>query len=484
MSRLADYRPGVLVLLAGACSMGLEIVAGRMLTPTFGNSVYTWGSTIGIFLTALSLGYYLGGRYSDRASMRSVSWLLGGAAIFSCFILLYGSDVITWAGELPYAASRAVLVPLIVVFGPPTALIGFISPFTAELVRPESTGEASGRVYALGTIGSILGTFATTFVLIPSMTTQTIIGLFAGVLAAGAVIARPWRHLLPGILLFVLIGSTLYIAAPELRPGTIYHTQSAYQQITVTEDDGIRKLYLNGALNSGEYMDAMFADSYSETYPPYLHIPQAMLDDVDDALFIGGGAFSVPKRYVDDGVNVTVVEIDPQVVDVAERFFRLNRSRYDIRVMDGRRFLSQTDETYDVIIVDAFHGHTVPFHLTTKEFLQLTRQHLDDPGVVLSNIVTAWRGPSADFYRSELATFQRVFPHVYAFSDSNPYIPQSLELVGTKGLDRFNASELAQDPVVDQYKLQDEISFMRYPEPSQAAILRDDQAPVETLTAE
>lgn len=477
-------RPGLLVALGGFCSMGLEVTAGRLLTPVFGSGVYTWGSTIGVFLTALSLGYYLGGRYSDRASVRGLGQVMAGASGLAFLLLVVSDPVIAWAGRLPLDPSVSVLVPLVVLFGPPTALIGFISPFAAEL-QDASTGQASGTVYALGTVGSILGAFAATFVLIPTFTTQTILALFGFTLAIGTIIAAPRAHLLMGAMLVLVGAATLMTVAPELRPGTVYHTQTAYQELAVVEQDGVRTLWLNGVRNSAEYING--SDAYPFSYPPYLHIPQAMMqqagEEVDSALFIGGGAFSVPRRYEEAGVNVTVVEIDPAVVQAAERHFGIDRSDYNVHVMDGRRFLRRTNQTFDVIVLDAYQGTEVPFHLTTVEFMRLVREHLNTPGVVASNLITAVRGPQAEFYRSEAATMQQVFPRLYRSYWASPYLTQNVELIATQGLPRFNASELRDSPVVDRYALGDELDHLELLGPVDGTVLRDSKAPVDSMLA-
>lgn len=478
-------RTGLLVALGGFCSMGLEVTAGRLLTPVFGSGVYTWGSTIGIFLTALSLGYYLGGRYSKLSSNRRLGQVLAGASMLAFLLLLLADPVLAFAGGLPLDSSISVLVPLIVLFGPPTLLLGFISPFAAEL-QDTSTGKASGTVYALGTLGSIMGAFTATFVLIPTFTTQTILALFGFTLAVGTVIAAPREHVVMGVLLALMGMATLMTVSPDLRPGTVYHTQTAEQELAVTEDDGVRTLWLNGVKNSAEYING--SDAYPLTYPPYLHLPQVLMEragqDVDSALFIGGGAFSVPRRYKDAGVNVTVVELDPAVVQTAEQHFGIDRSDYNIHIMDGRRFLRQTNQTYDVIVLDAYKGTEVPFHLTTVEFMRLVRDRLDDPGVVISNLITAVAGPQADFYRSEAATMHSVFPQLYRFAWNNPYITQNVEVIGTQGLARFNASQLRKSPVTAEYGLEDELEHMEEITSPEGEVLIDDRAPVDSMLAE
>ena len=176
------------VFASGLASMGMEIVAGRMVTPAFGGSIFTWGSIIGVFLAALSAGYALGGRYAgEYASRRSLVSLLAASALAVALIAAGGDAVIGLFEGLAVPARYAPILPVTVLFGPPTFLLGVISPFAAELSETESTGSASGRVYAVGTIGSIVGAFGATFLLIPAFAVPTNGLILAGLLVVGAV---------------------------------------------------------------------------------------------------------------------------------------------------------------------------------------------------------------------------------------------------------------------------------------------------------
>ena len=160
--------PEVAVFVSGVSSMGLEILAGRVVAPQFGSSIYTWGSIIAVFLAALSLGYHLGGkRAGTRATTDRLVRLLVGTAGYVALLIFFGDQLLLSTTALPLPSRFASLPAVILMFGPPTYLLGFISPYAAQLSRKEGIGEASGHVYALGTIGSIVGAFGTTFFLIP-----------------------------------------------------------------------------------------------------------------------------------------------------------------------------------------------------------------------------------------------------------------------------------------------------------------------------
>ncbi|MDY7081965.1 MAG: fused MFS/spermidine synthase, partial [Halobacteria archaeon] len=166
-------RTQLAVLVAGVSSMGLEILAGRIIAPEFGSSIYTWGSIIGVFLTALSLGYYRGGKRAKEASRSRLAVILLFAASYVALVVLFGDILLELSTRVPLPPRFSALTPVVLLFGPPVYMLGFISPYAAELSVKESTGESAGQVYAIGTIGSIIGAFATTFFLIPWLSVET-----------------------------------------------------------------------------------------------------------------------------------------------------------------------------------------------------------------------------------------------------------------------------------------------------------------------
>ncbi|MFB6254891.1 MAG: fused MFS/spermidine synthase, partial [Halobacteriaceae archaeon] len=149
--------------------MGLEILAGRIIAPEFGSSIYTWGSIIGVFLLALSFGYYQGGKQARvQASHLRIAWILLGAAGYVALVVFADRWILNATSLLPLPLRYSALVPVTILFGPPVYMLGFISPYAAELSNKETHGFAAGHVYAVGTIGSIIGAFGTTFILIPT----------------------------------------------------------------------------------------------------------------------------------------------------------------------------------------------------------------------------------------------------------------------------------------------------------------------------
>jgi spermidine synthase len=475
--------------------MGMEIVAGRMVTPAFGGSIFTWGSIIGVFLAALSAGYALGGRYAkEYASRRSLVVLLAVSALSVALIAVGGDAVLGLFEGLAVPARYAPIFPVTVLFGPPTFLLGLISPFAAELSDAESTGGASGRVYAVGTIGSIVGAFGATFVLIPTFAVSTNGLLLAGLLVVGAVSMAdrsPGTAASVGVALLVLAAASGVVVYGV--PGTddvLVETQTAYADLRVVEDDGVRTMYIGGVPQSAAYVDGR--EGYVFDYAKYAHLPLLFQNDTERALFVGGGGFTIPQRYREEypGVTVDVVEIDPAVVRVAKNQFGLIEGpRLNVHVDDGREYLQATNRTYDVIVLDAFRADRVPFHLTTREFMELVASRLDEDGVLVANVITARTGANAAFGRAMMKTMNDTFPRAYQFPTSGTPALQNIELVATKSGERYTREELRalaaeKDVGVD---LSGTIGRMRPAgevRTDGVPLLTDDYAPVDSLLAE
>ncbi len=484
-------KPELAVFVSGVASMGLEILAGRIVAPEFGSSIYTWGSIIGVFLAALSLGYYVGGkRAAIRATNERMALLLLATAAYVAALIFAGDLLLSSLSVYPLPARYASLPAITLLFGPPTYLLGFISPYAAELSEKRGVGQVSGHVYAVGTIGSIVGAFGTTFVLIPSLSVE-LIGLVFGVLlvATALAITLPSPSRKPAVAVAVvallLVGAVI---APSMGYSVngeiVYQTQTPYQELEVIDRGDTRTLFLDGQRHSA--MDLEDPDRHVFEYTRYFHMPYLMTEDVDRVLFVGGGGFTGPKRFVEEyDATVDVVEIDPEVIDVAEQYFDVEESsQLNVYNGDGRQFLEQTEETYDVIVLDAYKRDKVPFEMTTVEFMQLTSDRLSADGVLVANVISAPNGPASQFYRAEYKTMAQVYPQVYSFSTATPGVVQNIELVATKDDRRLTESDLHERNRQREIGLDlgDEIDTYESPPPTDdVPVLRDDKAPVDSL---
>ena len=473
--------------------MGLEILAGRIVAPEFGSSIYTWGSIIGVFMTGLGIGYYYGGqRAAERASEIAIAKVLIQATLFVAFLLVAGDLILQTADALPVPPRFASLIPITILFGPPALLFGFVSPYAAQLSTESSTGGAAGRVYSIGTIGSIAGTFGTTFFLIPWLGVATIelgLGLVLVVTAAKLVPEMTTVEWLRVATALIVLGGAFGANAYGLTTAgnTVYQTQTPYQELEVTDDDGVRTMYLDGAPQSAMYLPN--STEYVFDYTSYFHLGVLMQEDVDRVLFIGGGGFSGPKRFLDEypDAQVDVVELDPAVIRVAKEYFNVEETeRMTIYNEDGRTFLEDTDKTYDLIVLDAYRKDRVPFHMTTVQFMELAATKLDEDGALVANVIAARKGSGSQFYRAEFKTMDAAFPSVYSFPTSDTTVLQNIELVATKNPQGFTEAELRElnrqrdvgldlSTEIGQYRNASDVPTDDVP------VLRDDKAPVDRL---
>ncbi len=424
-SRLLRFlRPPLIVFVSSACTMILELVAGRIIAPYVGVSLYTWTSVIGVVLAGMSLGNYLGGRLADRwGSLRLLGllFLLGGLTSFG----VLAAD--TLGVRLPDAwpIVTRILVLTAALFFVPSLLLGTISPVVIKLAVHDlaRTGSTVGRVSAAGTIGSIVGTFATGFVLIAWFGTHVVVWGVAVVLLTMAALfliaSAPRGRLAWGAVALAIIagGSALALTQGWLRSPCNLETN--YFCIKVREETKggkpVRALILDRLVHSYSSLDdpATLVYSYERIYAEATAY-QAARHTTLRALFIGGGGYTFP-RYMEalyPASHLDVIEIDPGVTLVAHELLGLRR---DTRVRtfneDARTFLArQPDRQYELVFGDAFNDYSVPYHLTTLEFNQRVRAWLADDGLYVVNLID---GPRRDFLRAYVNTLRRSFAHVY-----------------------------------------------------------------------
>ena len=484
-------RPELAVFVSGVASMGLEILAGRMIAPQFGSSIYTWGSIIGVFLAALSYGYHRGGKQAaTQATVDRMARVFLLTAAYIAGLIFLGELMLQSTAALPLPSRFASLPAITLLFGPPTYLLGYISPYAAELATKDDLGEVSGRVYALGTIGSIVGAFATTYVLIPWLSINQIALVFGLISVVTAIVLLSPdidrdRVISIGVITFLLIGAAgSGLAGISVQGNAVYETQTPYQQLEVTDRGDTRTLLLNGQRHSA--MDLNDPQRHVFDYTRYFHLPLLLNDDIDRVLFIGGGGFTGPKRFVNDyNVTVDVAEIDPEVIDTAERYFSVEESEHlNIYNVGGRQFLQETNQTYDLIILDAYQKDKVPFELTTREFMELANNRLSTNGVLFANLISAPTGPASSFYRAEYKTMAQEFPQMYSFPTAQGGVVQNIEVIATKNESRVTETELLarnsrRSIGID---LREEIqNYRQPPDTTDAPILYDDRAPVDSL---
>jgi spermidine synthase len=444
----------VAVFLAGAALLSLEIAASRVLAPYFGNSLYVWGALIGIVLAGLSTGYWIGGVVADRyPTTRLLVAMLGVSSVLVLAIPFADGWVLDRLVDWDPGPRLNPLLATIFLFGAQSVILGTVSPIAVRLLGRsiERLGRTAGRLFAVSTAGSIAGTFATSFWLIPELGTDQVLASAAvALMFAAAAVALVERLVVAGALALALAGASVgavvslapesggTVSASQLRNWSpvyrqqnaderigeiedtqagfeILHTKdSQYHRIAVVEDQTSRYLRFDSSFQSGMFVDDPFKTRFK--YSDYLQLPIAYQPETKRVLYVGLGGGSAPKRTWRDfpGMQVDVVELDPEVVEAAYTYFEVPRGdpRLKVEVEDGRRFLASNDGPWDVIIVDAFYSDSIPFHLATREFLELARSRLAPGGLVAANIIGAVRGRDSRLFRSMLRTYRAVFPTV------------------------------------------------------------------------
>jgi spermidine synthase len=429
MGRIVSvYTPGVLsrfrfywvVGVCGGVLMALEILSSRVLAPHFGNSVYVWGSIISVFLAALSIGYLWGGRLADRyPSIAALGRLLALAAAFQALLLWIGPPLATWLGDLTGANPSGTLLATTILFGPASILLATVSPYAVRLAIHDlgSVGNTAGRLYALSTLGSLGGTLGCTFGLIPFLELHQIIGLLALLTAVTSLFALAdgfRRELAATALAALLVAACVPAVFSKVRltGDVIYERVTPYQTLVVHERGQVR------ALESDRVQQAAVDLRDGEPalhYPRWSPLALVLNPRIERMLVLGLGGGSTGgylQRRV-PALRVDSVDIDPAVPEVARRYLKFAPRPGDrVFVADARSFLRGSNERWDLIFCDTYIGLSVPFHLTTMQFMDEVKRHLTPDGVFMMNVAT---GLSDPFTQAIYNTVRDRFRTVYVF---------------------------------------------------------------------
>ncbi len=411
---------GGLVFTAGTGSMATEISAARLLAPYYGSSTVVWANVIGLVLASLAVGYWLGGRLADRRpSLRALGAVVAAAAAVIAATPFVAKPLLDLSVEgldqVSAGAAIGSFFGTLVLFSPPVVLLGMVPPYAVRLWIADlrGAGEVAGKVFALSTGGSLLGTFLPALVAIPLIGTQRTLLVAAALIAAGAALLLGARWLVLAVALAALLA--IPPGAVKAQAGTIHERESLYQYIQVVERGGARYLYLNEGIavhsvwRPGTVLTGGVWDTFL-TVPPLLGRP------LRSVAILGNAGGTVARAY---GVyyphaEIDGVELDPAVTEMGRRFFALGGNpRLRVFDEDARPFLARTDKRYDAILVDAYRPPYVPFYLATREFFRLARQRLTPGGVIAMNVATV---PGDDRLAAAVGgTLAHEFPRVVSW---------------------------------------------------------------------
>jgi spermidine synthase len=477
------------VFLCGAVVMVIELTGSRIMAPFLGTSLVVWTSLIGVILAAMSAGYWWGGRLADRRPERR---LLGRIILLAAFATAAVAGTKTFV--LGFLQSQgaglhaAAVWGTLLLFAPPALLLGMVAPFAVrlKLSHKRTGGQTAGNLYAISTLGSIVGTFAAGFVLIAWLGSTNILLLMAAVLALAALLAaRSGAGLKAGALAaFVAMLALSVHYDGRLAAAGFVDVDTPYNRVIVfngEEPENGRPVRVMITGPQGR-QSAMYLDHKTELVVPYTRyyrLVEHFAPGMKRLLVLGGGGYSFPKYALANypAVAVDVVELDPGVTRLARRLFDL-KDHPRLRVMeeDARTYLNRNRRLYDAILCDTFNSdYSIPFHMTTKEAVERIRDSLSPGGVVLVNLLSALEGDRGRLFQAIYATYAAVFPRVTAFA-LEPQSPAKWQNVIIAAF----ASETepgAAEPTAEMKNLL--ARRIGPPDPLNVPYLTDDYAPVD-----
>jgi len=501
MDFIKKYSLPFVVFLTGACVLVIEVVATRILSPYYGNTIFTVSSVISIVLAALSIGYYFGGKLADKYPKEKVFYsiiVVSGASVVLLHLLtLFLLPVIGYSLSI----ISGPIISAIILFFVPSLLLGMLSPFAIKLQSqyfPEKgAGTIAGEVFFWSTLGSIFGSLSAGFILIPKFGINQIVLSVALVLIALGLFPITkngfFKKTILKLFFFSILVILLIILFPSFKNNVVYSQDGIYEKINIYDGEyagkSTRFFKQDRSISGAMFLDS---DDLVFDYTKYYALYKVFKPDVENALVIGGGAYSIPKALLKDlpEATVDVSEIEPSLYKLAQKYFKLTETvRLNNLTDDGRRLLYDTSKKYDLIFNDVYYSlFSMPAHFTTQEFFRIAKDKLSEDGIFIANLIGDLSRQEPSLIMSEIKTFQTVFPNSYFFAVGSPSKigSQNIIFVGynsNKKID-FNSSEIKKDKNPTIQSLQEKVinpdrfEFSKYP------ILTDNFSPVEYLTAQ
>lgn len=487
----------LIAFVSGMAVMAMEISAARLLAPYFGTSSFVWTNIIGVVLVALSVGYYYGGKLADkhpRVDILLKLILLSGLIFLVIPWVVQPLAGIVTINALSFESASVVifissLVVTSLLFAFPLLVLGMTSPFIIKLysLQRQDIGNVAGSIFAVSTVGSIIGTFLPTLWFIPTLGTRLTITIFAALLIVVAATGLAVKKTaLLSLLLLLLPLSTVNASTIKSTPGLVAEDESIYQYIQVVRDteDNHYLIY-----NEGGGVQSVYNKNKVLTHVDYFNyfalLPYLVESSENKKILnigLAGGSLSrLFDHYFAGDVDIDGVEIDQKVIDLARTYFDLGAQSTEVYNQDGRIFLNYSQDRYDLIVVDAYSQELyIPWTLTTREFWSLVRDHLRPGGVVAINVNAT--SPDSELLQSVKNTMLSVFDHVYetkiAQEESwNYMISASQKQLPFRDLsDLVTQSDLAELGYIIAQETREITSDHRF------NVLTDDRAPIEFMT--
>jgi len=483
--------------VTGAAIMIVEILGAKMLAPFFGTSHFVWTAQIAVTLVGLAAGYYAGGRLVDLLPRARLLFLcILAAAVYLGFSVVFVESMSLSFLKLNLAAG-ALLTSTFLYFVP-LGLLAMVGPFAVRVLTESvhRVGGNVGRLTAVSTLGSFLGTMLIGYVLIPLLPNSLSMYSTSGLLAAvslGYFVLHDRRGPLnsAAVALFVFAGLIClaevrrHDAIAHVKVDVLFEGNSNFGQLQVVQLKETRQLYY---FNDGLLQNTYDADAKKSISPfsYLLHgLARAYTAEIKEALCIGMGVGIVPMTFVQEGAAVDVVEINPAIVPVARRFFDCEPERFRLHVGDGRQFLHGLDRKYDAIVLDAFLGDSSPGHLMTREAFAAMRAALNPGGTLVVNTFGEYEEgrefASASIERTLRAVFRSVRIHGEGVGNGNVYYAASdrEELKTLRGFDHETVHPSIRIRAMEAFEQQ----LPSLVEKGRGIVLRDDYNPVDFYDA-
>jgi spermidine synthase len=477
----------LLVFVVGMASLGAEIAAARLMSPYFGASTIVWANTIAVVLVSLSIGYWIGGRLGDdHPHLRGLCLMVGVASVLLALVPFAARPFLSISvdalDEISAGAFVGSLIGVLALVAVPIILLGACSPWAVRLATPDvdHSGRTAGRLYAVSTAGSLVGTMSAALLFIPFIGTQRTFLVFALTLAVVAAAGLGWRYLGVPAAVAGVIAIPVGTVKAETHAGdqVIFETETTSQYARVVEEaDGTRKLELNegvaehslyrpGSFLTGNYWDGLVV------------LPFATLTRAPERVAILGNAAGTAARaygHYFPAARIDGVEIDPELADIGRRYFDMHAPHLAIHNEDARPWLRRADGDYDVIVLDAYRQPYIPFYLATREFFELARDRLTPGGVVIVNI--GHPEGSSELERVIGRTMEEAFPMVFR----DPIEDENTLLVGAARGSADNLRAMASGLPTELQTIADVQAARVGSALPGGEVYTDDRAPVEWL---
>lgn len=443
MSRL--IRLQLSLFLISFVVMGFEMIAVRLVTPYFGNTIYTWGAIISVFLVGASIGYTIGGKAADHPAPDTFLRLFLVIGLLSIVCLPYVA-IFTLPLFSSFQVEYSVLFGAIAIFLLPNTAWGAVIPILMkEGLSSQLTGKRIGNFHTLSSFGSVAGTLATTYFFIPLLSIPSILAVFAGCLLFITMLLHFSK--VRDLLLFIPLLLSVFLPllyettnSPLQTEGKLIHrSSSSYHDLFVVdlpEFEGEKGHFRFLLFEANAFQGGMDVSDPEKILLPYtqdlISLAEHFVPGPRSVYMIGHGIGTLTSYFERTGSNIEVAEIDPKVVEISRQYFTYKG--HSERLGDGRLLLNEKPtRSLDLILTDAYRNNAIPFHLTTKEFYELTKAKLKENGVLLINLVGQPKGdPVTD---SIVSTLREVYPfvRVYAARNFSPDHIQNLYLVASAG---------------------------------------------------